>query len=286
VGAGVIARESADLFHAIRKAGNAAAHDLHGDPREALHQLRMARELGVWFHRALVRQTALGDPLVARKTLSANSRAYPKEDDFRTRLKSARLYGGGERREKTKLILERLEEALKHKEAVATGSLTIEHVMPQTLTAEWRAHLGSSAEEDHEELLHTLGNLTLTSYNAELSNSSFAEKKKLFATSHIELNRHFGELQRWTAGEIEQRAEVLADSALAIWPYFGPVQDAEASAASGAGEVTGTVPKSVRVRESVTPVQSWVDVATATVEGIVALGTEEFERVAASYRAS
>jgi uncharacterized protein with ParB-like and HNH nuclease domain len=214
-----------------------------------------------------------------RKTLSANSRAYPKDDDFRTRLKSARLYGGGERREKTKLILERLEEALKHKEVVVTGSLTIEHVMPQTLTAEWRAHLGSSAEEDHEEFLHTLGNLTLTSYNAELSNSSFEEKKKLFATSHIELNRHFGELQRWTADEIEQRAEVLADSALAIWPYFGAVHDAEAAAASGAGGVTGKVPKSVRVRESVTPVQSWVDVATATMEGIVALGAEEFERV-------
>jgi hypothetical protein len=42
----------ADLFHGLRKVGNAASHDLHGDAREALHQLRVARELGVWFHRA------------------------------------------------------------------------------------------------------------------------------------------------------------------------------------------------------------------------------------------
>jgi type I restriction enzyme R subunit len=48
----VITREVADLFHGLRKAGNAASHDLHGDAREALHQLRIARELGVWFHRA------------------------------------------------------------------------------------------------------------------------------------------------------------------------------------------------------------------------------------------
>lgn len=49
---GVITRDIADLFHGLRKIGNAESHDLHGDPREALHQLRVARELGVWFHRA------------------------------------------------------------------------------------------------------------------------------------------------------------------------------------------------------------------------------------------
>jgi type I restriction enzyme R subunit len=49
---GVITRDMADLFHGLRKVGNAASHDLHGDAREALHQLRMARELGIWFHRA------------------------------------------------------------------------------------------------------------------------------------------------------------------------------------------------------------------------------------------
>ena len=48
----VITRDMADLFHGLRKVGNAASHDLHGDAREALHQLRMARELGIWFHRA------------------------------------------------------------------------------------------------------------------------------------------------------------------------------------------------------------------------------------------
>lgn len=49
--AGMLTRELADLFHGLRKAGNAATHDLRGDHREALHQLRMARELAVWFHK-------------------------------------------------------------------------------------------------------------------------------------------------------------------------------------------------------------------------------------------
>jgi type I restriction enzyme R subunit len=49
---GILTRDVADLFHGMRKVGNAASHDLHGDAREALHQLRVARELGIWFHRA------------------------------------------------------------------------------------------------------------------------------------------------------------------------------------------------------------------------------------------
>jgi type I restriction enzyme R subunit len=48
---GYLPREIADLFHGLRKAGNAAAHAVQGDHREALYQLRMAWKLGVWFHR-------------------------------------------------------------------------------------------------------------------------------------------------------------------------------------------------------------------------------------------
>ena len=51
---GVLSSEVSQLFHALRKAGNAAAHEHHGSQSEALHQLRMARTLGIWFHRAFV----------------------------------------------------------------------------------------------------------------------------------------------------------------------------------------------------------------------------------------
>src|SRR5690606_8965398 len=102
--------------------------------------------------------------VAATKALLAE-RACPRDDEFRDRLESARLYGGGERREKTLIILGRLEAAMDHKEQVDTRALTIEHVMPQTLTDWWKIHLGDDWEEDHGQLLHTLGNLTLTNYN-------------------------------------------------------------------------------------------------------------------------
>jgi type I restriction enzyme R subunit len=51
----VATAEVLDLFHGIRKAGNAAAHEGKGTRSDALHHLRMARQLAVWFHRSFGR---------------------------------------------------------------------------------------------------------------------------------------------------------------------------------------------------------------------------------------
>ena len=49
-------REVADLFHYVRRVGNAASHDRRGDHATALSTLKVARQLSVWFHRSF------GDP--------------------------------------------------------------------------------------------------------------------------------------------------------------------------------------------------------------------------------
>ncbi|MFI5288168.1 MAG: DUF4268 domain-containing protein [Polyangia bacterium] len=231
----------------------------------------------------LYRQAAEHEDFVeaVRRILSGNARSYPRDADFRERLASARLYAGGERREKTKLILERLEHALGHKERVATEALTIEHVMPQTLTDEWKAQLGLSWQEDHDQLLHTLGNLTLTSYNSELGNASYPEKRVKFAASHVELNRYFETVEQWTAAAIERRAEELIERSLLIWPYFGELPHEPAdSPDSDVVDVTGTIPTALRIGDQELLVHSWVDVGIATVEGILRIGEDEFRRVA------
>ena len=48
---GQIEREVADLFHGLRKAGNDATHGLQGSHASALSSLKIAWQLGVWFHR-------------------------------------------------------------------------------------------------------------------------------------------------------------------------------------------------------------------------------------------
>jgi len=52
-----IPREAADVFHQLRKLGNAAAHEQRGGHSEALTGLKLARQLGIWFHRTYGKQT-------------------------------------------------------------------------------------------------------------------------------------------------------------------------------------------------------------------------------------
>ena len=158
-----------------------------------------------------------------------STKNYPPDAEFRTRLTSNKLYGQSERVTKTKLILERIEQSFEHREAVDPETLTIEHVMPQTPTAWWQEHLGEAWQVVHDTLLHTLGNLTLTGYNGPLSNDPFPAKRAILAKSHLELNRSFEMTEAWGQQDIKHRADVLAERALTIWPYFGspePVVDA------------------------------------------------------------
>lgn len=105
-------------------------------------------------------------------------KGYPKDNEFILRFRETKFYGGGDRGVKTKLILETIESSFNHKEAVPFENLTVEHVMPQTLSEWWQEHLGEDWDETHELYLHTIGNLTLTAYNTQLSNDDFHTKKK------------------------------------------------------------------------------------------------------------
>ncbi len=154
-------------------------------------------------------------------------KSFGSDKEFREKFVEGKLYGSGERREKAKLILERLERSFAHKEAIDPTALTIEHVMPQTPTEWWKQQLGEDWEATYETWLNTVGNLTLTGYNPELSNSDYPKKKAILARSHIELNRHFQEVETWDEGAIARRGEILADRALMIWPDFAGREDDE-----------------------------------------------------------
>jgi Protein of unknown function (DUF1524) len=109
------------------------------------------------------------------------------------------------------------ESALSHKETVNLSSVTIEHILPQTLSQEWKDELGSEPEKVHEALVYTIGNLTLTGYNSELGNLPFSNKKAKLENTHIELNRWIFEQVNWRELEIGERAKKMLDTANTIW---------------------------------------------------------------------
>ena len=110
------------------------------------------------------------------------------------------------------------------KEKTPVESYTIEHIMPQNpnLSQEWRDCLGPNWEEIQKTYLHTIGNLTLTGYNAELSDSSFQEKRDMeggFRQSAIRLNVYLQDLPTWNENEIKKRTKHLIEEAYKIWKY-------------------------------------------------------------------
>ncbi len=157
--------------------------------------------------------------------LSAENRFWPDDEELRTKVREAPFYRYGLPHQRRR-VLQRLEESYGHPEPVdfALAQLTIEHVMPQSPGQEWMRVLeeeagdGESAEDLHSRLIHSLGNLTLTAVNSELSNHPFERKQGLLQGSHLEMNRRIAATDRWGVKEILARADDLADRAIRLWP--------------------------------------------------------------------
>ena len=94
--------------------------------------------------------------------------------------------------------------------------------MPQNknLSQDWQTALGEDWQNVHEGLLHTLGNLTLTGYNAEYSDRAFVEKRDMvggFRESPLRVNEGLGALDTWDESTIRERADRLAEKAADVW---------------------------------------------------------------------
>lgn len=158
--------------------------------------------------------------------LSSGRKYYGTDDEVAKALESTPFYLNG-RATQRKLFLQWLEESYGSKEPVDTAKLAIEHVMPQTLTQEWREDLvplldgSESPDAVHTELLHTLGNLTLTGYNSPLSNKPYSTKRDLLLQSGLSMNREIAQQANWGPAQIKARAQALATRITSIWP--GPV---------------------------------------------------------------
>lgn len=151
-------------------------------------------------------------------------RRFPSDEEFQREVKLRDLYNFRSR----SYWLRRLENHGR-KERVVVEDYTIEHIMPQNeaLSPEWQVELGSEWQRVQQTWLHTLGNLTLTGYNSEYSDHSFAYKrdqvtskegKKIgFKYSPLNLNEGLGAVEKWDEEAIKARASRLAGEAAKVW---------------------------------------------------------------------
>ena len=144
-------------------------------------------------------------------------RRFPGDEEFKREFVVRDLYNFPRR----SYWLRRLENDGR-KERVPVDEYTIEHILPQNenLSAKWRDELGPEWQRVQETWLHTLGNLTLTGYNAEYSDRPFSEKRDMkggFRESPLKLNEGLSSLDKWDESAIKNRAERLAAVAAGVW---------------------------------------------------------------------
>ena len=142
------------------------------------------------------------------------NKSFPGDEEFRAEFIKCNFYKKGT--EFCKYTLKLLE-TFENKEQTDMENITIEHIMPQTLNSEWRIELGSKFEQIHSEYINTIGNLTLTGYNPELSNKNFELKKRYYEESNIKMSREIANYDKWKDTEIKDRAEQLFEKAKRIW---------------------------------------------------------------------
>lgn len=230
--------------------------------------------LPLLYHNALNQVSSFTEGL----KICLQSQNYPKDGEFRKNLIESASYSG-DKQVKTRLILETLENSFNHKEKPSFENVSIEHIMPQTITNEWELELGEAWQQDHDLYLNTLGNLTLTAYNSELSNKSFSNKKERFKKSNFSLNAYFDTVEKWDKIAIEQRADFLAEKVLGIWAYFGSANQTVISNNS----VKGTKPKTLIIQNDKYAVKTWKDVYVTVLNWVVDYEPDIFSSLSQDY---
>lgn len=195
---------------------------------------------------------------------------FPSDEEFAECMSTRNIYGMNP---KNKLYLfERLEnsETSETKDVwghLDRGEYSIEHIMPQHLTAAWIVSLGDNYEAIHTNWLHRLANLTLTAYNSRYSNSPFAEKRDMphgFKDSGLRINQWVGRKEQWGLPELEERDQLLKNTVIGIWPYptsnYHPQKkQMDAIALDEDVILTGRVLSKYSFKGAEQPVASWAD---------------------------
>ena len=161
--------------------------------------------------------SSLVKELVAKESRSAQY--WPTDSEFKESFLSFPIYQESDWR--CRFILESLEKSFNHPEPIQFEPLTIEHILPEKITNEWKSYLGDNWQRTFDRYVHTIANLTLIAGppNSSLQQALYTDKKeKWYKKSNVELTKQLAlDWNEWKDKDIENRAGVLADRALGIW---------------------------------------------------------------------
>lgn len=196
----------------------------------------------------------------------------PNDDEIRTNLISLNFYEG--MKKYSKYILGKIEEQnTKVSVDFRNPKITIEHIMPQKITDDWKTELGVKYKEVHKKYLHNIGNLILTEFNSEIGNKSFSEKKTKLLTSSLNYRLDIISRDLWNEPNILEHQENMIDGFLNTFPLPDNLRDNQnwntaskentlfSPLDSDAGGIAeGNKPIELHIDEKVISVKTWQDV--------------------------
>lgn len=146
--------------------------------------------------------------------------AVPNDGEVREGIRTRQAYGARATTASFAVLCAMMEEEHRE-ESPPREPLTVEHVMPQKLTDEWRLALGERADEIHGRYRNRLANLVLSgdATNSSLGAKGFEAKKQVYRNSSIGMTRRVADESSWDEEVLDRRAQDLADQALRLWPW-------------------------------------------------------------------
>lgn len=227
--------------------------------------------------------------------------ALPSDTEVRTEFKTRNIYHMP--LQYKQFLFERMNNGLSKERVdvigeMKSGNVSIEHIMPQTLTNAWRAELGDDFQRIHDTYLHTFANLTLSAYNQQYSNSPFSIKKEGFTDrngnpvvgfnkSIYSLSEGLRNVDHWTETEIIKRQEYLLSKCLTIWPLptsdFKPFDNPTDIIVfdDGETELTGRKIAGYTYNGDSHAVTSWKEMLIEVCQSVYQLHKTSFENLAA-----
>ncbi len=187
------------------------------------------------------------------ETAEAETTRMPADREILDTCKKTSIYGdrrnsSAKAAKKLKYMLEHIEKSIRTSRnenvSIATGGLSIEHIMPQKWAENWTLEGGIEVTREEwwdaydensnldnairplmdkrQRVIHTIGNLTLvtSNFNSALSNRAWDIKRGMIEEeSLLKLNRDVANQNEWNEQTIEERSEELANHINKIWQH-------------------------------------------------------------------
>lgn len=164
--------------------------------------------------------------------------------------------------------------------------LSIEHIMPQTLSPQWIDELGPNSDQIYQQYVDTLPNLTLTGYNSKYSNRDFVSKKQIkngFNESPLLINQFIKQFDKWNLISLEKREKWWVEQIENIWPTpstsFEPKRDETEFTFFDDKDLAGSRVKAVIILGETIECETWILVLENIIKRLFALEDNLYDQI-------